>query len=95
MKGEQKVINSIILAVAAASAMAAPAARAPDIAGLWINADRSIEVRTGTCGALMCGWVARASPQAAADARDAGAAFVAIGGDPGEAAADDPALARL
>lgn len=64
-----------MLAVAAAMLAAAPvsAQPAPSPAGLWQNPHRSVVVRTGACGAeRWCGWVAWASAEAAADARDGG-----------------------
>ena len=42
------------------------------ILGLWRNPRGTIDVRIDGCGNLLCGVIARASPQAVADAREAG-----------------------
>jgi uncharacterized protein (DUF2147 family) len=42
------------------------------INGLWLNPHATVAVRTGECGARLCGWVAWASPQAIQDAHDSG-----------------------
>jgi len=58
---------------ALAAVLAVPAAaQGPSPDGLWINPHRTVAVRTGPCGQRLCGWVAWASPQALADARDGG-----------------------
>lgn len=65
----------MILAVAAAMLAATPISAQPPSspAGLWQNPHRSVFVRTGSCGAeRWCGWVAWASAEAEADARDGG-----------------------
>ena len=64
----------LLALIPAGLAVAAPAA-APSAAvaiGLWRNPKQTIEVRTGMCGAELCGTVVAASSTARADARDAG-----------------------
>jgi uncharacterized protein (DUF2147 family) len=60
----------------AVMAIAAPvfAADAPGVpaAQLWLNPHNNVAVRTGACGAKLCGWIVWANPEALADARDAG-----------------------
>lgn len=73
--GKNMMRPHAILAVAAAMLAAAPAAAqpAPNLAGLWQNPHRTVVVRTGNCGAeRWCGWVAWASAEAEADAKDGG-----------------------
>jgi len=59
-------------------AVAAPAALAPglppELSGTWLNPHRSVAVRTGRCGALLCGWIVWVTAEAAQDARDGGVA---------------------
>ena len=45
---------------------------APSVDGVWTNPAGSVEVRTGSCGDKVCGWIVWASPQAQADARKKG-----------------------
>ncbi|MGC5795516.1 DUF2147 domain-containing protein [Sphingomonas sp. NFX23] len=60
-------------AMAQSSAPAgSPAAGNPSVEGMWINPMRTVVVRTGPCGAKLCGWIAWANPQAQSDARDGG-----------------------
>lgn len=40
--------------------------------GHWINPRRTVQVATGNCRGDLCGWVIWASPEAIADAQDAG-----------------------
>jgi uncharacterized protein (DUF2147 family) len=49
-----------------------PAQPSTDAIGRWINPRGTVKVETGNCGADLCGWVIWASPQALADAQDAG-----------------------
>jgi uncharacterized protein (DUF2147 family) len=58
------------LLLAAMSASAA-AVQAP-IDGLWLNPKGSVAVRTGPCGAKLCGWVAWANAKATKDAQESG-----------------------
>ncbi len=64
------------IAAAALAAMLAlqPALAATPIDGNWINPHGSVIVTTGDCHAGLCGWVSWASPQAQADAAEAGVA---------------------
>ncbi|MHA6722688.1 DUF2147 domain-containing protein [Sphingomonas sp. RS2018] len=66
------MLRSISFAALALLA-AAPAAAAPALPeGIWINPRHSVAVRTGSCGARLCGWVVWASAEAQGDARDSG-----------------------
>lgn len=49
-----------------------PAVAATPADGNWINPHGTVIVTTGACHAGLCGWVSWASPQAQADAADAG-----------------------
>ena len=49
-----------------------PAIAATPVDGSWINPHGSVVVTTGECHAGLCGWISWASPQAQADAADAG-----------------------
>lgn len=65
------------LAAGAWLALAAPWAQAQDAPaespiGTWINPRGTVRVKTGLCGANLCGWVVWASPQALEDARSSG-----------------------
>lgn len=67
-------MRSIIRLAAALTAMTplAAVAQSPVAGGLWMNPHGSVAVRTGACGAKLCGWVAWADVASLADARDAG-----------------------
>lgn len=65
-------LHAILAAAAAILAAPAAAQPAPGLAGLWRNPHGSVVVRTGACGDRWCGWVAWASAEAEADARDGG-----------------------
>lgn len=65
------------LALAVAALLAAPAApvlaqAGPNLTGNWVNPHHSVVVRIAQCGDRLCGTVVRATPEAAADARDGG-----------------------
>jgi uncharacterized protein (DUF2147 family) len=45
---------------------------APSVDGVWANPKGTVQVRTGSCGDKICGWIVWASPQAQADARKKG-----------------------
>ncbi len=49
-----------------------PALATAPVAGIWINPRGTVAVRAGPCRDRLCGWVNWASPQALADAREAG-----------------------
>lgn len=61
-------------ALVAALMLASPAMAADSVSGTWINPHRTVVVTTGACQGRLCGWVSRATPQALADAKDAGIA---------------------
>lgn len=65
-------IAAALLALATAPA----AAQDPLQGGLWLNPHGSVAVRTGACGARLCGWVAWADADSLSDARDAGVAHL-------------------
>lgn len=58
----------------AALILAAAPAADPQAAilGIWHNPKNSVAVRTGHCGAMLCGWVIRASDKAKADVTSKG-----------------------
>jgi uncharacterized protein (DUF2147 family) len=62
----------LFLALQLTTAAATPPPPADMILGIWRNPSGSIDVRTQPCGPDLCGVIVRASPQAAADAKDAG-----------------------
>lgn len=67
------VAAGLFLPLAAAQPLfAASVPAASEIDGLWINPKRSVVVRTGACGAGLCGWVVWASAKAKADSRESG-----------------------
>jgi uncharacterized protein (DUF2147 family) len=43
---------------------------------IWENPYHSVKVRTGNCAGKLCGWVVWATPEAQADARDSGTAWL-------------------
>lgn len=53
-------------------AVAAQTVPAASPVGTWVNPRGTVRVKTGPCGANLCGWVVWASPQALADARSSG-----------------------
>lgn len=67
-----------LLAIALATGATAAGSAAPELpaelAGTWLNPHRSVAVRTGRCGELLCGWIVWVDAQAAQDARDGGVA---------------------
>ncbi|WP_419808177.1 DUF2147 domain-containing protein [Sphingomonas sp.] len=65
-------LAALMMTAVAASVSAAPAMTIPE--GLWVNPHNSVVVRTGPCGAKLCGWVVWGSRQAKEDARDGGVA---------------------
>lgn len=69
-------ISVLLIACTSASAsIAAPSTAVPatpSAIGLWVNPYQSVQVRTGNCNGLLCGWIVWASPQAQSDARDSG-----------------------
>lgn len=62
---------TVLLALAPVDAGAQPPPAASPI-GTWINPRGTVQVKTGPCGANLCGWVIWASPQALEDARSSG-----------------------
>jgi len=52
----------------AAPTLAAP----PSMEAFWLNPHNSVVVRTGPCGAHLCGWIIWADKEARDDARDGG-----------------------
>jgi uncharacterized protein (DUF2147 family) len=71
-----RLIRSISIALATATALCAaaatqPAARANPI-GTWVNPRGSVRVATGNCAGGLCGWVIWANPAATRDARESG-----------------------
>lgn len=60
-------------AAAALLALSAQPASAQGVEGVWANPKGSVQVRTGSCGDRLCGWIVYASPKAQADAKKAGA----------------------
>lgn len=67
--------SRIVLAFAAFASLAAqPAlAQGPGVEGVWANPKGTVQVRTGSCGDKLCGWIVWASAKAQDDARKAGA----------------------
>jgi uncharacterized protein (DUF2147 family) len=64
-----------VLAALAALTLAAPAMAGQGSAdGIWRNPRGTIDVRIQPCGEQLCGVIARASPEAMQDAKDAGIA---------------------
>lgn len=61
-----------LLAALAASAAPLSADPVSVVDGVWRNPRGTIDVRIAPCGDQLCGTVARASPEAMQDARDAG-----------------------
>jgi uncharacterized protein (DUF2147 family) len=45
---------------------------APSVDGVWANPKGTVQVRTGSCGDKICGWITWASPKAQEDARKKG-----------------------
>ena len=64
----KKLLFAPVLALSAA-AMAQPVA---PIEGQWTNPKGSVVIEVAKCGAVYCGKVVKASPQAKADARQGG-----------------------
>ncbi|MET0307635.1 MAG: DUF2147 domain-containing protein [Sphingomonas sp.] len=60
-----------LLMIAATAVQAAPPAADTPI-GTWQNPRRSIAVRVEMCGSQLCGKIVSATPEALADAKDAG-----------------------
>ncbi len=60
-------------AAAAFLALSVQPASAQGVEGVWANPKGSVQVRTGSCGDRLCGWIVYASPKAQADAKKAGA----------------------
>ncbi len=69
MRGWTGIAAVLGLAVAAPAGAYAPV---PSPAGLWLSPHNNVAVRTGACGAHLCGWVVWASSSARADAKDGG-----------------------
>lgn len=59
-------------ALATATSVSASPQSGANLAGNWINPYHSVVVRIAQCGDKLCGTVIRATPEAAADARDGG-----------------------
>lgn len=49
-------------------------APSPSPRAAWINPYNDVKVETGDCGGKLCGWVVWATPEAEAEAREAGTA---------------------
>jgi uncharacterized protein (DUF2147 family) len=65
----------VLFAIGALALLASPAwAQGGGVEGVWSNPKGTVQVRTGSCGDKLCGWVVWASPKAQDDARKAGAA---------------------
>jgi uncharacterized protein (DUF2147 family) len=45
---------------------------APSVDGVWANPNGTVQVRTGSCGDKICGWIVWASPKAQEDAHKKG-----------------------
>lgn len=67
-----KLFTVIVVATVALQAAPAAADSSRSAYGLWRNPRGTIDVLISPCGAQVCGTVARASPQAEQDAREAG-----------------------
>jgi uncharacterized protein (DUF2147 family) len=65
-------LSRLLAAALILAPMPALAAVQPPIDGLWLNPKGSVAVRTGPCGAKLCGWVAWANAKATKDATDSG-----------------------
>lgn len=65
-------LSGLLAAALILAPMPAPAAVQAPIDGLWLNPKGSVAVRTGPCGAKLCGWVAWANAKATKDAIDSG-----------------------
>jgi len=63
---------SLIAMALAFAGQTAPAA--PSVDGVWVNPKGTVQVRTGSCGDKICGWIVWASPKAQEDARKKGVA---------------------
>ena len=66
------MIASLVAATAAAVIAAAPASPPTVQVQHWVNPSGSVQVRTASCGAKLCGWITWASAEAIADAREGG-----------------------
>jgi uncharacterized protein (DUF2147 family) len=67
--------SRIMMALAALTVLVGqPAfAQGSGVEGVWANPKHSVQVRTGSCGDKLCGWIVWASAKAQDDARKAGA----------------------
>ncbi len=65
-------LSGLLAAALILAPMPALAAVQAPIDGLWLNPKGSVAVRTGPCGAKLCGWVAWANAKATKDAIDSG-----------------------
>ncbi len=65
-------LSGLLAAALVLAPMPALAAVQAPIDGLWLNPKGSVAVRTGPCGAKLCGWVAWANAKATKDAIDSG-----------------------
>ena len=63
---------SLIAMALAVAGQNAPAP--PSVDGVWANPKGTVQVRTGSCGDKICGWIVWASPKAQEDARKKGVA---------------------
>lgn len=67
--------SALLLAAAAIAAITSsppPADQDAVLRDIWRNPAGTVAVRIGNCGPALCGWVAAASADAIADARDSG-----------------------
>ena len=62
----------IIMALALAGESVGAAPSTPSVDGVWVNPAGTVQVRAGSCGDKICGWIVWASAQAQADARKKG-----------------------
>ena len=69
------VALALVMASASPVAQAQTVTAAPpagELSGTWVNPRGSVKVKTGECGADVCGWIVWANDQARSDAREAG-----------------------
>lgn len=65
---------SLCLATLVSVRSDAQPAPSPSPRTAWINPYNDVKVETGDCGGKLCGWVVWATPEAEAEAREAGTA---------------------